>query len=84
METAQMPPAGILYGTVCRVNFWIKMTTALGVTQIVIGLACMAFYSVAYFTDASLEHLVTYVAVGIVAGGVVIICGYAFMCSIQL
>ena len=73
MENGGTLPSGIMYGTVCRVNFWIKMTTALGVTQIVIGLACMAFYSVAYFTDTTLEHLVTYVAVGIVAGSVVVV-----------
>lgn len=73
---SQMPAPNILYGTVCQVNFWMKMTTALGVTQIVIGLACMVFYCVVYLTDclqraAMLDHLAAYVSVGVLAGMVV-------------
>lgn len=64
-------PPGVMFGTMCRVNFWTKMTTALGLTQIVIGVACMAFYTVAYFTDTLVEHFVTYITGGIVAGGLV-------------
>jgi riboflavin transporter FmnP len=62
---------GLMYGTVCRVNFWIKMTTALGVTQIVIGVGCIVFYAVGFFMKIALQHPKTYVAVGVVAGGVV-------------
>ncbi|ELT98722.1 hypothetical protein CAPTEDRAFT_223078 [Capitella teleta] len=69
------PPPGVMLGTVCQVNFWVKMTTALGVTQIVIGVACMVFYSVGFFMKISLNHPETYVAIGVVAGGVILAAG---------
>ena len=74
MEQAGPLPPGVMCGTVCRVNFWMKMTTALGMTQILIGVACIVFYSVAYYTDVMLEHLAAYIAVGVLAGSVV--CDY--------
>ena len=74
----QLPQAspiapGYMYGTICRVNFWVKMTTALGVTQIVIGISCMVFYMIAFFMNLTMEHFVRYMAVGLVTGTVVCI-----------
>ena len=64
-------PRGYIYGTVCRVNLWQKMTTALSVTQIIIGISCVVFYMIAFLTDRTMEHLIKYMVVGLVAGSVV-------------
>ena len=72
MRSSQSAPAGHVYGAVCRVNFWVKMTTALGVTQLSIGIVCMAFYLIVpSFCGEKSQHLVRYMGVGLVAGSVV-------------
>ena len=45
------PPPGYLYGAVCRIDFWARMTSALGFTQIAIGSCCVLFYMTVIIGD---------------------------------
>ena len=54
-------------------NFWTKMTSALSITERMIGISCVAFHVTAFYIDKSVNQPLHYIGEGLLTGEVVCI-----------
>ncbi len=52
-------------------SFWTKTATALAITQLMIGISCVAFHVAAFYIDKSVNQPLHYIGEGLLSGGVV-------------
>ena len=52
-------------------SFWSKMATALAITQLMIGVSCVAFHVAAFYIDKTANQPLHYIGEGLLTGGVV-------------